>query len=59
MIVGYVCRMYILKNGFENIPTIHYGFIISMIVMGLFYSAIMIDSLINENDQAMVNNSCE
>ena len=46
-IVGYVCRMYIVKNGYETIQWVRYGFIASICIMGLFYTAILIDAVIN------------
>ena len=58
-IVAYVCRMYILKNGYDNRPIIQYGFIAILAIMGIFYSIIFIDSLLNQSNQEMVNNSCE
>lgn len=46
-IVGYVCRLYIRKNSWDDRPYCTYMFAAAIISMGCLYTAILVDSLVN------------
>lgn len=58
-IVGYVLRLYMRKNSWDSIHRNNYLFIAAIAVMGILYTIILIDSLIQEDNPSMVNKSCE
>lgn len=57
IIVAYVARLYMRKNGWDTNPRNNHMFIIFVLLVGFLYTAILIDSIIKQDSQ-MINKSC-